>query len=92
MPSGSSTLNDCDGGVAGSYGLPASTPSQKRCSFPADRAPACLGGGDDTDEANVDQQWLGQAPYANFHWLEEGPGLVRIGDQGSYALFRVGSG
>ena len=36
--------------------------------------------------------WLGQAPYANFHWLEEGPGLVRIGDQGSYALFRVGSG
>jgi hypothetical protein len=44
------------------------------------------------DEANVDQQWLDQAPYANFHWLESGPGLVRLGDQGSYALFRVGSG
>ena len=43
------------------------------------------------DEANVEQQWLGQAPYANFQWLKDGPGLVRIGDQGSYALFRVGS-
>ncbi len=43
------------------------------------------------DEANVEQQWLGQAPYANFQWLKDGPGLVRIGDQGSYALFRVGA-
>jgi len=43
------------------------------------------------DEANVEQQWLGQAPYANFQWLKDGPGLVRIGDQGSYALFRVGT-
>jgi hypothetical protein len=42
------------------------------------------------DETNVDQQWLGQAPYANFQWLESGPGLVRVGDQGSYTLFRVG--
>ncbi len=44
------------------------------------------------DEANLEQQWLGQAPYANFHWLQDSPGLVRVGDQGSYALFRVGSG
>jgi len=44
------------------------------------------------DEASVDQQWFGQAPYANFQWLKSGPGLVRVGDQGSYALFRVGPG
>ena len=44
------------------------------------------------DEANIEQQWLGQAPYANFHWLADGPGLVNVGAQGSYALFRVGSG
>ena len=44
------------------------------------------------DEANVDQQWFGQAPYANFQWLKNGPGLVRVGDQGSYTLFRVGPG
>jgi hypothetical protein len=41
------------------------------------------------DEANVEQQWLGQAPYANFQWLKNGPGLIRVGDQGSYALYRV---
>jgi len=43
------------------------------------------------DEANVEQQWLGQAPYANFQWLKNGPGLVPIGQQGSYALYRVAS-
>jgi hypothetical protein len=43
------------------------------------------------DEANVDQQWRDQAPYVNFQWLKASPGLVRVGDQGSYALFRVGS-
>lgn len=43
------------------------------------------------DESNVEQQWRYQAPYANFQWLKDGPGLVRVGDQGSYALFRVGS-
>jgi 4-amino-4-deoxy-L-arabinose transferase-like glycosyltransferase len=43
------------------------------------------------DEANVEHQWLGAAPYANFRWLADGPGLVRIGGQGSYTLFLVGS-
>lgn len=43
------------------------------------------------DEANVEQQWLGQAPYTNFRWLADGPGLVLVGAQGSYALFRVAS-
>jgi hypothetical protein len=42
------------------------------------------------DEANVEQQWLGQAPYANFQWLKDGPGLVAIGAHGAYSLFRVG--
>ena len=41
------------------------------------------------DEANVDQQWLGQAPYANFQWLKNGPGLVPVGEQGGYWLYRV---
>jgi hypothetical protein len=41
------------------------------------------------DEASVGEQWLGQAPEKNFRWLEDGPGLVRLGSQGSYALFRV---
>jgi hypothetical protein len=43
------------------------------------------------DEASVEQQWRDQAPYANFQWLKAGPGLMRVGDHGSYALFRVGS-
>ena len=43
------------------------------------------------DEANIEQQWLGQAPYANFHWLADGPGLVRLGDQHGYTLFQVDS-
>jgi len=41
------------------------------------------------DEGNVDQQWLGQAPYVNFQWLKNGPGLVPIGEQSGYSLFRV---
>jgi hypothetical protein len=44
------------------------------------------------DEANVERQWLGAAPYANFRWLREVAGLVRVGDQGSFTLFRVLSG
>ena len=43
------------------------------------------------DEANVEQQWRERAPYANFQWLKAGPGLVRVGDHGGYALYRVAS-
>jgi hypothetical protein len=44
------------------------------------------------DEANVERQWLGAAPYANFRWLSDVAGLVRVGDQGGFTLFRVRPG
>jgi hypothetical protein len=44
------------------------------------------------DEANLDAQWIGQAPATNVARLRAGPGLAPVGTYGSYTLFRVGSG
>jgi Dolichyl-phosphate-mannose-protein mannosyltransferase len=41
------------------------------------------------DERSVEDQWLDQAPSANFHLLRDGPGLMPIGGVGSYTLYRV---
>jgi hypothetical protein len=41
------------------------------------------------DERSVEDQWLDQAPSANFHLLRDGPGLMPIGSVGSYTLYRV---
>lgn len=43
------------------------------------------------DEANVEDQWLGQAPSQNFHALRDGRGLVELGSEETYTLFRVRS-
>jgi hypothetical protein len=43
------------------------------------------------DEANVADQWRGRAPDQVVQWLRDVPGLTRLGDFGSYSLFRVGS-
>jgi 4-amino-4-deoxy-L-arabinose transferase-like glycosyltransferase len=42
------------------------------------------------DESNIQEQWLGQAPSNNVLRLRAQPGLVQLGIQGSYTLFRVG--
>jgi 4-amino-4-deoxy-L-arabinose transferase-like glycosyltransferase len=41
------------------------------------------------DEQNVQDQWLNQAPSDNFLRLRADPGLQRLGEQGSYTLYRV---
>ena len=43
------------------------------------------------DEANVEAQWLGQAPYENFLFLRDGPGLQLVGSDGAYTLYRLGA-
>jgi hypothetical protein len=43
------------------------------------------------DVHNVEEQWLDRAPSTNFHLLRDGPGLTRIGADGSYTLYRVRS-
>jgi 4-amino-4-deoxy-L-arabinose transferase-like glycosyltransferase len=44
------------------------------------------------DEQNVQDQWLNRAPSDNFLRLRADPGLQRIGEQGSYTLYRVSPG
>jgi hypothetical protein len=41
------------------------------------------------DEANVEDQWLNQAPSTNFHLLRDEPGLTELGTDGSYTLYQV---
>jgi 4-amino-4-deoxy-L-arabinose transferase-like glycosyltransferase len=41
------------------------------------------------DVANIESQWSGRSPETNFRWLREGPGLVEVGVQRSFTLFRV---
>jgi 4-amino-4-deoxy-L-arabinose transferase-like glycosyltransferase len=43
------------------------------------------------DEASLHTQWQGQAPEVNFALLRDGPGLTRLGSEGGYTLFRVGT-
>jgi hypothetical protein len=43
------------------------------------------------DQVSLNDQWLGQAPDANFRSLSAAPGLSPLGSQGAYTLFRVGS-
>jgi hypothetical protein len=43
------------------------------------------------DEVNVADQWRGRAPDQVLQWLRDVPGLTRLGDYGSYSLFRVGA-
>jgi hypothetical protein len=44
------------------------------------------------NEANVEDQWLDQAPSNNFLSLRDRPGLTQLGVDGAYTLFRVDSG
>jgi hypothetical protein len=41
------------------------------------------------DEANIADQWAGQAPATNLQRLETDPGLVSIGTFGPYTLLRA---
>jgi hypothetical protein len=44
------------------------------------------------DQQNVEQQWPGQSPALNWDRLRERTGVSEVGTQGSFTLFRVGSG
>ena len=37
----------------------------------------------------VERQWIGRAPWENYRWLRDGPGLVPLGVRGPYTLFTV---
>lgn len=43
------------------------------------------------DVSGVERQWQGHAPFANYVWLRDGPGLTPLGERGGFTLFRVGS-
>jgi hypothetical protein len=43
------------------------------------------------DEGNLQDQWLDKAPYQNFRYLGDRPGLMPMGSRGAYSFFRVGS-
>ena len=43
------------------------------------------------DERSVEDQWLDQPPSTNFHLLRDSAGLLRVGADGSYTLYRLGS-
>ena len=44
------------------------------------------------DVADIDRQWTGRPPWANYRALRDGPGLVRLGARGVYTLFSVAGG
>jgi 4-amino-4-deoxy-L-arabinose transferase-like glycosyltransferase len=44
------------------------------------------------DVANIERQWTGRPPWANYRALRDGPGLIRLGARGSYTLFAVQEG
>jgi len=44
------------------------------------------------DVANIERQWTGRPPWANYRALRDGPGLIRIGTRGSYTLLAVSEG
>jgi hypothetical protein len=39
---------------------------------------------------SVESQWIEKSPYQNYLWLQEVPGLIPLGKQGEYNLYRVG--
>ncbi|MCS7312823.1 MAG: hypothetical protein NZ742_07925 [Acidobacteria bacterium] len=39
--------------------------------------------------ADLERQWRGHSPERNYRGLRDGPGLLPLGSQESYALFRV---
>jgi 4-amino-4-deoxy-L-arabinose transferase-like glycosyltransferase len=41
------------------------------------------------DPQFLETQWAGRAPAENYHWLRDGPGLDKLGEQGGYTLFGV---
>ena len=43
------------------------------------------------DERSVEDQWLDQPPSTNFHLLRDSAGLLRVGADGSYTLYRLES-
>lgn len=44
------------------------------------------------DVANIERQWTGRPPWANYRALRDGPGLIRLGVRGSYTLLAVYEG
>jgi 4-amino-4-deoxy-L-arabinose transferase-like glycosyltransferase len=44
------------------------------------------------DVANIERQWTGRPPWANYRALRDGPGLIRLGTRGSYTLLAVPEG
>jgi hypothetical protein len=38
---------------------------------------------------NIEQQWNGREVQTVYHWLRDVRGLVKLGQYGSYTLFRV---
>jgi len=38
---------------------------------------------------SLQRQWLGHSPERNYRWLRDGPGLVPLGTQAGYTLFRL---
>jgi hypothetical protein len=42
------------------------------------------------DTPSIDAQWRTQPPGLNMRWLRDGPGLLTVGHQGSFTLYRVG--
>jgi hypothetical protein len=43
------------------------------------------------DTPSIDGQWRAQPPGVNVRWLRSGPGLVTVGQQGAFTLYRVGT-
>lgn len=38
---------------------------------------------------NVESQWQGRAPSIAYHWLQQMRGLIKLGDNAGYTLYRV---
>jgi 4-amino-4-deoxy-L-arabinose transferase-like glycosyltransferase len=40
--------------------------------------------------SQAESQWRGRPPELNYHWLRDGPGLVELGSDRGFSLFRIG--
>jgi hypothetical protein len=41
------------------------------------------------DRSNIESQWAGRAPEANYRWIRDSIGVRQLGSQGNWILYRV---
>jgi len=44
------------------------------------------------ERENIESQWAGKAPAANFLWLVNEAGMEELGEEGTWSLYQVGCG